>query len=244
MKSHMKHIIATVLFALSAGIATAASPAGQTTEDKIRAAIAPVLAGEEIEKIGPSPYAGLYEVLTARGMLYTDKTGGFVIFGATLIDTKTKADLTTRRVDEIVRFSFASLPLGDAVKTVRGDGSRVLATFEDPNCGFCKKLYSELQKINNVTVYTFLTPILSPDSTTKAKAIWCSPDRSAAWGETMSGRANQATVAECPTPLERNLALYRKLHLNGTPTTFLSNNKKIAGYVNADRILTLLAERP
>lgn len=240
----MKHFIATVLFSLSASIASAGAPGGQTTEEKIRAAIAPVLTGEEIEKIAPSPYAGLYEVLTPRGMLYTDKTGEFVIFGATLIDTKTKADLTSRRVEEIVRFSFASLPLGDAVKTIRGDGSRVLATFEDPNCGFCKKLYSELQKINNVTVYTFLTPILSPDSTTKAKAIWCSPDRSTAWGDMMTGRPSQATATECATPLERNLALYRKLHLNGTPTTFLSTNKKIEGYVNVDRILSLLAERP
>lgn len=240
----MKHIIVTILFALKAGLATAGAPVSQTTEEKIRVAIAPVLAGNEIERIGPSSYAGLYEVLTSRGMLYTDKTGEFVIFGATVIDTKTKADLTARRVDEIVRFSFASLPLGDAVKTVRGDGSRVLATFEDPNCGFCKKFYSELQKINNVTVYTFLTPILSPDSTTKAKAIWCSSDRSLAWGDTMSGRAPQATVAQCDTPIERNLALYRKLHLNGTPTTFLSTNKKVAGYVTADRILSMLDERP
>ena len=60
-----------------------------------------------------------------------------------------------------------------AVKRVKGNGKRVIYTFEDPNCGYCKELQKELAKLNDVTIYTFLWPILSQDSVDKSKAIWC-----------------------------------------------------------------------
>jgi len=100
-----------------------------------------------------------------------------------MIDTKTKVNLTERRMDELVKFDFADFPLKDAIKTVKGDGSRVMVTFEDPNCGYCKKLMGEINKLDNVTVYTFLTPILTADSTVKAKAIWCAPDPAKVWND-------------------------------------------------------------
>src|SRR3546814_996633 len=69
--------------------------------------------------------------------------------------------------------AFSSLPLDLAIKQVKGDGSRKIAVFEDPNCGYCKRLHQALQNVDNITVYTLLFPILSPDSTVKARNIWC-----------------------------------------------------------------------
>ena len=48
---------------------------------------------------------------------------------------------------------------------------QVIATFEDPNCGYCKRLARDLQKLENITIYTFLLPILSEDSVKKSKQI-------------------------------------------------------------------------
>ena len=74
-----------------------------------------------------------------------------------------------------------------------------------PNCGYCKRLAKELQKLDNVTVYVFLYPILSEDSVRKSKQIWCSADRSKAWndwmidGKTPSGREDCDTSAVTKT---------------------------------------------
>lgn len=237
-------VLATPVAAGAPKVVTPATAGASTIETAIRVAITPLLSGAEIERITLSPHAGLYEVLTTRGMLYTDKKAEFVIFDATVVDTKSKTNLTARRIDELVRFSFADLPLGDAIKTVRGNGSRVIATFEDPNCGYCKKLIAELDKVDNVTVYTFLTPILSPDSGEKSKAIWCSTDRAKAWIGFMSNTSPLPTATECDTPIARNLALYRKLHITGTPALFYQSNRKVLGYVPAAKINEALAARP
>ena len=224
-------LIAGALAAITSTVSMAATP-----EDTIRLAVTPLLQGQPIESITLTSHAGLYEIVTPRSILYTDQTGSFILFGSTLMETRTKTNLTAQRLDELSKFKFAELPLEDAIKTVRGDGSRRLATFEDPNCGYCKKLISEFSKLDNVTIYTFLTPILSPDSTQKAKAIWCAADRSKTWNDFMGTNAPLPTTADCETPLERNLALSKKLRLTGTPALLFTSNSKTPGYLPADKI--------
>jgi len=197
----------------------------------------PLLGPKMVEKVMPSSHAGLYEVLTPRGIVYTDKTGSFVSFGP-IVDTATKANLTEKRLQDFSKFVFKDLPFKDAIKTVKGDGSRVIATFEDPNCGFCRKLMTEVEKMNNVTIYTFLVPILGPDSAAKSTALWCAKDQSSAWTGFMSGKAPlpAAPTGHCDTPLERNTGLQEKLRITGTPAILFPDNTKTPGYVTADAI--------
>lgn len=197
----------------------------------------PILGPKMVEKVMPSAHAGLYEVLTPRGIVYTDKTGSFVSFGP-IVDTATNVNLTEKRLQDFSKFVFKDLPFKDAIKTVKGDGSRVIATFEDPNCGFCRKLMTEVEKLNNVTIYTFLVPILGPDSVVKSTALWCAKDQSSAWTGFMSGKASlpAAPTGHCDTPLERNTALQGKLRISGTPAILFPDNTKTPGYVTADVI--------
>lgn len=222
--------IASILFATTS-IAWAA-PDALTAQ--IAPKLSPVLGSVAVEKVTQSQHTGLYEVLTSNGIVYTDKTGTFVIFGP-LIDTATKANLTKKRLDELSKFEFKALPFWDAIKTVKGDGSRIIVTFEDPNCGYCKKLMQELGKIDNVTIYTFLVPILGPDSLVKSTAIWCADDPSEAWNDFMSGAAAlpSQSNAQCATPFARNESLQRKLRITGTPTILFRDNSKEPGYMTA-----------
>ena len=71
-----------------------------------------------------------------------------------LIDTKAKRNLTEERVEKLSAIDFDALPLKDAFTQVRGNGKRKLAVFEDPNCGYCKRFERDLQKVNDVTIYT------------------------------------------------------------------------------------------
>jgi thiol:disulfide interchange protein DsbC len=109
---------------------------------------------------------------------------------------------------------------------VKGNGSRVIATFEDPNCSFCRKQMTEVEKLDNVTIYTFLIPILESDSMVKSTVIWCAKDQSAACNGFMTGKAPlpAAPAGRCETPFERNTALQEKQRITGTPAVFFPAN--------------------
>lgn len=207
--------------------------ADQTT-DKLKSTLQSRLPEVQIKSITKAPIPGLYEVNLGSQMIYSDAAGDYVIAGE-LVDTKTRANLSEARLAELNKIDFASLPLDRAVKVVKGNGSRRIAVFSDPNCPYCKQLETTLKSVDNVTVYTFLYPVLSPDSLVKSKAIWCSGDRAKAWEAWMLNRqAPAGAAANCDTSvLDKNLALGHGLNVTGTPTIILSDGRRLPGAVSA-----------
>ncbi len=181
----------------------------------------------DVGGVAPTPFAGLYEVQVGSDLLYVNADVDYILQGS-LIDAKRRTDLTAERIDALSRVDFADLPLDIAIKQVKGDGSRVMAIFEDPNCGYCKQLHKTLNDVDNVTIYSFLFPILSPDSTTKARNIWCAKDKTEVWRDWML-RGKKPAEAECETPIEQSLALGRKLNVQGTPAIFFADGSRING---------------
>jgi thiol:disulfide interchange protein DsbC len=218
---------------LATGLIASCVGAQNSVEATIKKNIEPRLGGAKIESIKETPYGGLYELRVAGDILYTDKKGDYLIIGH-VYDAKTTRDLTRERIDDINKIKFSDLPLDSAIKQVKGDGKRVIAVFEDPNCGYCKRLrQTALKDLNNVTIYTFMYNILSEDSFVKSKNIWCSPDRSKAWDEWMiNGKSAPAAAASCETPNEKVLALGQKLKIQGTPAIFFADGSRIPGAVD------------
>lgn len=226
LKRKLALLLATSVIASCVG-------AENTTEANIRKAVEPRLGGAKIESIKETPYSGLYELRVAGDILYTDKKGDYLIIGH-VYDTKTTKDLTRERIDDLQKIKFSDLPLDLAIKQVKGDGKRVIAVFEDPNCGYCKRLrQTTLKNMDNVTIYTFLFDILSPDSAVKSRNIWCSSDRAKAWDDWMvNGKMAPAAPAKCEAPTDKVLALGEKLHITGTPTIFFTDGSRIPGAVD------------
>ena len=149
---------------------------------------------------------------------------------------------TAERMHKLMAIKFSDLPLEYAVKQVRGDGRRVMATFEDPNCGYCKKLAREVVKLDNVTIYTFLLPILSPDSLEKSNQIWCSADRAKAWNDWMQDGRAPSGKGDCDTTaVQKTVELGRRLNINGTPTLFFADGDRIPDAVPIAQIEQKLA---
>ena len=205
----------------------------QNTEATIKKALEPKLGGAKIESVRETPYGGLYEVRVAGDILYTDKKGDYLFIGH-VYDTKSSTDLTRARIDEINKVKFSELPLEMALKQVKGNGKRVIAVFEDPNCGYCKRLrQTTLAELDNVTIYTFMYNILSEDSFAKSKNIWCAPDRVKAWDDWMiAGKLPPAAPAACETPNDKVVALGQKLKIQGTPAIFFTDGSRIPGAVD------------
>ncbi|MEP6587702.1 MAG: DsbC family protein [Polaromonas sp.] len=195
----------------------------------------------KIDEVSKTPMNGLYEIrVNDSDIFYTDAEGNFLLQG-NLIDTKAKRNLTEERVEKLSAIDFSALPLKDAFTQVRGNGKRKLAVFEDPNCGYCKRFERDLQKINDVTIHTFLIPILSPDSVEKSKNIWCAKDKGKAWLDWMV-RDQPAAKASCDTAaLERNLAFSKKHKITGTPTVFFADGTRVPGAISAQEIEKQLA---
>lgn len=211
--------------------------------DKIKAELLKQLgASVQIKSIAPSPIPGVFEVVVNNTVVYTDASAKYLIQGS-IVDLKTGTNLTDLKEDELNKIKFTDLPMKDALRTVRGDGTRVIAVFADPNCGYCKTLEKNLLTMDNITIFTYLIPILSADSTAKSKAIWCSAEPSKTWISWMVQQVPPPAVkADCTNPLDRNLALAKKLGVTGTPAIFFSDGTRIPGAVSKETIEKKFAE--
>jgi len=213
---------------LLASVLACASLTAVADEADIRKAVETKLG--KVEKIVRAPIAGIWEVTVDGQVFYSDDKATYLIFG-NLLETRTGKNLTAER-------QFNSLPLDLAMKQVRGSGKNIMVTFEDPNCGYCKKLAKDILTLKDVTIYTFLYPVLGDDSYEKSKAIWCAPDKSKAWADWMNnGKAPPAMTAKCDTSgLEKSAQLGRKLRINGTPAIFFASGERVGGYIPAPEI--------
>ena len=223
-----------------AGSATAQTAAPDT---QALSAIVERLTGAKVEAIAPSPVAGLFEVIVNGNILYIDSTGNYLVNGH-LVDVATRTSITERRQKEheiatLPVFDLSKVDLTDAIKTVNGRElpGRVLVTFEDPRCGFCKRLHQTLNDVPDLVLYTFPVSFLGPQSRAMNEAIWCAADRSKAWNAVMKDMPAPSDAAKCDLQaLDRNTALANQYRVSGTPTMFTASGMRIAGAVGAPAI--------
>jgi len=229
---------ATAALVLTAGVALAqATPEAAA----IKKAIEPRLNGAKIDSVTKTPYSGLYEVRIGGDIIYTDAKGEYLFIGR-IVDSRTMQDHTKARLDDINKIKFSELPFESAMKMVKGNGKRVIAVFEDPNCGYCKRFRQTLNEMDNVTVYTFMYNILSEDSAVKSRNIWCTADRVKAWDDWMlKGKEAPTAPANCTAPNDKIFELGQRLKITGTPTIFFTDGTRIPGAVDLKTIEAKLA---
>lgn len=198
----------------------------------------------KIDEVRPSPMPGLWEVRLGTDIVYTDDKGHYIVQGA-VIETATRRNLTQERIDKLTAIDFASLPLKDAIVWKNGNGKRKIAVFADPNCGYCKRFEKDLQNVKDITVYTFVIPILGGDSPEKSRSIWCAKDNTSAWRDWMiSGATPPRAMGQCDSSaIERNSALARKHKVNGTPAIVFEDGSRAPGAIPASELEKRLAAK-
>ncbi len=200
----------------------------------------------KIDEVSKTKIPGVFELRVGTEIFYSDATGDHLIEGQ-LVDTKTGANLTEERIAKLTAIDFANLPLKDAIVFKQGTGARKLVVFADPNCGYCKKFERELAQVADVTVYTFLYPILGGDSPEKSRDIWCAKDNTKAWRDwmvdgTAPAKSTPAAVAQCDVEaLKRTALMGRKHKVMGTPALVFEDGKRVPGAMAPDQIEKQLA---
>ncbi len=245
-----KHLFAIKLIATSAVFMCASSLFAQTNgaltaaqDAAVRKTLSERLPNlPKIDEITRAAMPGLLEVrLNSFDIVYTDLEGNFLIQG-NLIDTKLRKNITEERIEKLTAVDFGSLPFKDAFTIVRGNGKRKVAVFEDPNCGYCKRFERDMQKVDNVTFYMFLYPILGADSASKSQHMWCNKDKTKAFLDWMI-KDVAPPAATCDTSaLQRNVEFGKKYRITGTPTLIFADGSRVPGAIPAAQVEKFLAE--
>jgi len=232
----MYRATAAFLLMMFAVMATA-----RADEASVKRAVEARFGGVKVESVSKTPYFGLYELLVGDEILYTDEKVTY-LFNGSIIDTKTRRNLTEERLQKLSAIKFDDLPLDIAIKQVRGNGKRVVAVFSDPFCPYCRRLDQGLAQLQDTTVYTFLYPILRKDESPQMSArIWCSVDRAKAYYDLMLNNKEPGAAGDCKAPVEKWLALGQKLAIRATPVSFVTNGQRVVG-ARLDELQKLMTE--
>ena len=218
-----------------------ASSAFALNEKQIRAEVQKRLGtAANVRNVTASPIPGLFEVQVNNEIFYTDSNAKYLIQGE-MVELATGNNVTAKRQEDINRIKWSELPQAQAFKVIRGNGSRQIAVFSDPNCGYCKRLEKTLQQLDNVTIYNYLIPILSADSSLKSKQIWCASDQQKVWNDWMLNNQSPTGKYDCANPIDKNMALAKNYGINGTPTIFFTDGSRFPGAVQLADIEKKLA---
>jgi thiol:disulfide interchange protein DsbC len=196
------------------------------------------------DEISKTAMPGIWEVRVGSDLWYTDPEGAFLIEGGHIIDTQNRTNLTQQRMDKLTAIRFEELPIKDAMVFKQGNGTRRMAVFADPNCGYCKHLERDLVALKDVTIYTFLYPVLGPDSDTKSRAIACNKDSASTWRDWMiNGVPAPRVMGACDTKaVDRNVAFGRKYRINGTPAIVFEDGQRVPGAMSLSDLEKRLVE--
>jgi thiol:disulfide interchange protein DsbC len=230
--------LALLAVAMTAGSAPTKPDVGATLKQVVESRFP----GSHVLDVQPAPIPGLYEVFMGDQIVYSDATGEYLILGS-ILNTHTKENLTQARLNEYGKIDFGTLPLQRAIKIVKGNGSRKFAVFSDPDCPYCQQLEKTLLSVNDTTMYVFLFPIaaLHPQAPMKAHAIWCAPDRSAAWNQWMHEKVMPPAKTCAGDPIDALQKLGDDLHISSTPTLFFANGNRVSGALPASDLEKELA---
>ncbi len=233
----------TVLLAATLSFVVLAAQAQDPDETRLKQSVQAKFPKVTVDAVTRMPFGGLFEVVLGGEIVYTNARAEFML-GGTLHDIRTMpARNLTQDTTQKIAAKLLTASHDSAIKMVRGNGKRVLYTFEDPNCGYCRELYKELAKMTDVTVYTFLLPILSSDSTEKSRAIWCAKDRARAWDHVMLKGALSEASKPCDAPLAKNTEMSQRLGIRGTPAIYMANGQQLGGFIPAQQIELAFAKQ-
>ncbi|MGP4733065.1 MULTISPECIES: DsbC family protein [unclassified Psychrobacter] len=190
---------------------------------------------ETIVSAVPTDMDGIYWV-TAEGLpsFFTDKAGKHIIQGQIIaVGDAAPVDISAALVATTAQEALKAVDKKDMViYPAKGETKAVIYAFTDADCGYCRKLHSEMDDINARGIEVrYLAWPRSQESVPKMEAIWCSQDRKAAMDQAKIGANVQAP--SCANPVQEHMALGSRLGVRGTPAVFTETGQQVGGYLPA-----------
>ncbi len=214
------------------------------TEEKIRSSLAVLLPGLRPDTIRATPVDNLYEVAFGMRLVYLTGDGRFLLQGK-LIDLETRTEITERRMSELKVAAMSEVGEDQMVVFGPSDAKHTITVFTDIDCGFCRKLHSEMDQYgeNGIRIRYLFYPRagIGTESYDKAVSVWCADDRHAAMDQAKAGASIAKKV--CPNPVADHHALGQAMRIQGTPALVLEDGEMLPGYVPAKKLRQALDQR-
>lgn len=239
----MKIFISTLCALLLSG-SVFAEPVDKATEAKIRNSLSVLLPGLLPDEIRSTPVPNLFEVTFGGRIVYLTADGRYLLQGK-IIDLETRTEITEERLSELKSAALAKIKEDQMVIYGPDDAKDTVTVFTDIDCGYCRKLHSEMARYNEEGIrirYLFYPRAgIGSDSYKKAVSVWCADDRRAAMDQAKAGK--DIPQRDCENPVEEHYNLGQAVGVTGTPALLLEGGELVPGYVPAHKLRKALDAR-
>lgn len=238
----MKHLIPALALLLAChGCASAEDP----DLAKVRSTVTKNLPGITKEMVTRSTAPGLYQVQRGSQFGYITPDGRYLIQGD-MVDLVTGEEITENQRGVARLAVLKQFGPDQTIEFAPKDPKYVVTVFTDVDCGFCRKLHSEIDQYNaeGIAIRYLFYPRSGPntESFAKAEQVWCSADRKEALTQAKRGVPLNVSPG-CPNPIKRQWDAGEALGINATPMMVLADGEVVRGYVQAKALAARLAAK-
>jgi thiol:disulfide interchange protein DsbC len=215
-------------------------------KEDIREQLARRIPGAKPEDVIPAPIPGLYEISVGTSTAYISADGKYLISGD-LFEVASKTNMTEARRTVARKKLIDGLKESDLIVFApAGAVKHTITVFTDVDCGYCRKLHSEIAELNKlgVRVRYAAYPRSGPgtEDWNKMEAVWCAKDRRKALTNAKLGEALPA--ANCgATPVASQYQLGDSVGVSGTPAIVTESGEFLGGYMPAAKLSAYLEEQ-
>ena len=236
----MRRMMSAAILGLGlVGVSGAAQADAKSVEDALKQALPHI----KPDSVQPSPVPGLYEVMVGPKLFYVSEDGRYLMQGS-MIDLKDRKDLTEARVSQARLTALDKEGLANMLVFKPKQTKYVTYVFTDIDCGYCRKLHSEIDQYMNegIEIRYLFFPRSGPNTESyfKAVSVWCAKDRNAAFTKAKKGETPERK--ECDNPVDEHMALASAFGANGTPMIVTEKGDILPGYVPAPQLVKMLEQ--
>ena len=220
----LKRILCALALCGAALSAFAADDADKTVRDALHSLLPLV----KIDQVQKSELPGFHEVMVSGQVVYISDDGKYLLQG-NLFNVPKKKDLTAARLAETRARALEKLPASKELVFAPEHPKHTVTVFTDVDCPFCRQFHKQITAFNNqgIAVKYVLFPLdIHPGADKKAVAVWCSPDRKAAYTAAMSGVDPGSATCQ-NNPVAETKAFGLQLGINATPTVLAEDGTRI-----------------
>lgn len=216
-------------------------PAANADEAVIRQAMTKSMPSVKIDSVKPSEVKGLYEVMVGTNIFYVSEDGKYLLQGR-LVDMADHKDLTEEKLSGARKQAIEKIGQENMIVFKPKIGKYTVSVFTDIDCGYCRKLHSELDQYlaQGITIQYLFFPRAGKgsESYNKAVSVWCAKDRNAALTDAKKG--NTPPAKTCDNPVDKHMQLGADFDVKGTPMIVSEKGNIYPGYLPAKQLFEAL----
>lgn len=191
----------------------------------------------QIDHIGDAPMPGFQQTIVAGQVVYVSNDGRYLLQGQ-LFDMQEKKNLAEEAMSGLRKELMQKIPMKDRIVFAAANPKYVVDVFTDAECGYCRKLHSEIGEYNRlgITIRYLAFPRQGPASADfrLMESVWCNADR----GKALTAAKNGQPVSprSCTSPVAMQYALGQRMGLQGTPMILTEDGLQLGGYVPPEQL--------